>query len=153
MQRIERKEKKQFNSRELTIFFTFHFLVIHHWQVYLLKDDKKVSKKKTSFRRSDSSPIFNESMIFSVPPYMLNSIQIRLTVVNAATESSLIENNTFAGGVGNTVIPIGHVIVGIGTSGKGLRHWNQMMASLRKPVAMWHAIRQTNSEKTGIVNA
>lgn len=133
--------------------FPFHVFIIHHWQVYLLKDDKKVSKKKTSLRRSDASPIFNESMIFSVPPYMLNSIQIRLTVVNAASESNFIENNTFGGGVGNTVIPIGHVIVGIGTSGKGLRHWNQMMASLRKPVAMWHAIRQANSEKTGIVNA
>lgn len=126
---------------------------MRHWQVYLLKDDKKVSKKKTSVRRSDCSPIFNESMIFSVPPYMLNSIQIRLTVVNAASETNLIENNTFGGGAGNTAIPIGHVIVGVGTSGKGLRHWNQMLSSLRKPVAMWHALRQTNSGKTGTVNA
>lgn len=118
-------------------------------QVYLLKDDKKVSKKKTSVRRSDCSPIFNESMIFSVPPYMLNSIQIRLTVVNAAASvTNLIENNMLG-----TVIPIGHVIVGSGTPGKGLRHWNQMLSSLRKPVAMWHAIRQTNSEKTGNANA
>lgn len=84
---------------------------------------------------------------------MLNSIQIRLTVVNAASESNIFETNTFGGCASNTVIPIGHVIVGNGTSGNGLRHWNQMLSSLRKPVAMWHAIRQTNSVKTGTVNA
>lgn len=97
-------------------------------------------KKKTSVKRSDHSPIFNESMIFSVPPYMLNSIQVRLTVVNA-TDPHLIENN----GV-TTVTPIGHVIVGDGTAGKGLRHWNQMLTSLRKPVAMWHAVRKTTKQ-------
>lgn len=89
-------------------------------------------------KRSDCSPIFNESMIFSVPPYMLGSIQIRLTVVNA-TESNINENGH--------MIPIGHVIVGSDTIGKGQCHWNQMLASLRKPVAMWHAIRQTQSTR------
>lgn len=84
---------------------------------------------------------------------MLNAIQIRLTVVHAASESNLIENSPIGAGVGNTVIPIGHVIVGSDTTGKGLRHWNQMLSSLRKPVAMWHAIRQTNSGKTGNVHA
>lgn len=114
--------------------------------MYLLKNAKKVSKKKTSVRRSDSCPIFNESMIFSVPPNMLNAIQIRLTVVNAFAEST----TTIDGGSSNAVmLPIGHVIVGSGMTGKGLRHWNQMLSSLRKPVAMWHAIRQSSTEKTG----
>lgn len=77
---------------------------------------------------------------------MLKSIQIRLTVVNAPDASSLqhTEHNTNVNS-----IPIGHVIVGCATNGKGLRHWNQMLTSLRKPVAMWHAIRQTNPIKTG----
>jgi len=26
--------------------------------------------------------------------------------------------------------------------GKGLRHWHQMLSSLRKPVAMWHVLRR-----------
>lgn len=73
---------------------------------------------------------------------MLNSIQIRLTVVNA-TESSVIGNSNTM----NSVKPIGHVIVGSGISGKGEKHWTQMLTSLRKPVAMWHAIRKTISPK------
>lgn len=112
-------------------------------KVYLLKDDKKVSKKKTSVKRGECSPIYNESMIFSVPPYMLNSIQVRLTVVNTS-ETNFNKNST--------ITSIGHVIVGSGTSGKGPRHWNQMLTSLRKPVAMWHAVRKTNSVKTGNTN-
>lgn len=108
-----------------------------HPQVYLLKSDKKVFKKKTSVKRTERSPIYNESMTFSVPPYMLNSVQIRLTVVNG------VESN----GDNNKIKPIGHVIVGGNTSGKGLRHWNQMLTSLRRPVAMWHPLRQSTKRK------
>ncbi|UYV76555.1 SYT12 [Cordylochernes scorpioides] len=36
-------------------------------KVYLLQKEKKVSKKKTSVRRGERNPIFNEAMIFSVP--------------------------------------------------------------------------------------
>lgn len=109
-------------------------------KVYLLKSDRKVFKKKTSIKRTERSPIFNESMTFSVPPYMLNSIQLRLTVVNGAEING--DNNKIK------IVPIGHVIVGGNTSGKGLRHWNQMLTSLRKPVAMWHALRQSMKRKT-----
>lgn len=105
-------------------------------KVYLLKDGKKVSKKKTTIKRMESSPIYNESMIFSVPPYMLGSIQIRLTVAQLIV----------AGLDRMQILPIGHVIVGDETTGKGLKHWNQMMSSLRKPVAMWHPLRRCTKE-------
>lgn len=75
---------------------------------------------------------------------MLGSIQIRLTVANVTDVSP--ESN----GGSTTISSIGHVIVGSSTTGKGLRHWNQMLSSLRKPVAMWHAIRQINKTKSGI---
>lgn len=99
--------------------------------MYLLKDQKKVSKKKTIARRSDNCPIYNESMIFSVPPYMMHKVQLRLTVVHAT------------GVTGEPGEAIGHVIVGAKAGGKGMRHWNQMLTSLRKPIAMWHPLRHT----------
>lgn len=71
---------------------------------------------------------------------MLNSIQVRLTVVNGAEING--DNNKIK------IIPIGHVIVGGNTTGKALRHWNQMLTSLRRPVAMWHALRQSVKRKT-----
>lgn len=44
-------------------------------------------------------------------------------------------------GVGKTPA-VGHVFVGPYCKGKSLSHWNQMMSSLRKPVAMWHPLRR-----------
>lgn len=38
---------------------------------------------------------------------------------------------------------IGHVIIGPEASGMGITHWNQMLATLRKPVSMWHPLRRT----------
>lgn len=40
-------------------------------KVYLLQDGRKISKKKTSVKRDDTNPIFNEAMIFSVPAIVL----------------------------------------------------------------------------------
>lgn len=97
--------------------------------MYLQKDARKVSKKRTSVKRADSCPIFNEAMIFSVPPYMLSAIQIRLTVVSLSDSTALIENSNTVG----SAKPFGHVIVGCSTPDKGLKHWTQMMTSLRKP--------------------
>lgn len=111
-------------------------------KVYLLKDGKKVSKKKTTIKRMEASPIYNESMIFSVPPYMLGSIQIRLTVAQIVVAAEMPPRMQ--------IVPIGHVIVGNETTGKGLKHWNQMMVSLRKPVAMWHPLRRCPKESSAV---
>ncbi|KAJ7420770.1 synaptotagmin-12-like protein [Willisornis vidua] len=36
----------------------------------------------------------------------------------------------------------GHVLIGPTASGMGTTHWNQMLATLRKPVSMWHPLRR-----------
>lgn len=89
--------------------------------------DRKVLKKRTSLKRKDRSPIFNESMIFSVPPPSLTTTQLRVTVFGVTTSG---------------VTPLGHIVAGSCAVGKGLRHWHQMLSSLRKPVAMWHVLRR-----------
>lgn len=37
---------------------------------------------------------------------------------------------------------VGHVIIGPSASGMGTTHWNQMLATLRRPVSMWHPVRR-----------
>lgn len=97
-------------------------------KVYLLQNGKKVNKKRTTVKRRERNPIFNEAMIFSVPASALSTVQLRITV------AELMDNNRTPS--------LGHVIVGNSTSGTELSHWNQMMTSLRKPVAMWHNLRK-----------
>ncbi|GAB1607817.1 synaptotagmin-12-like [Argonauta hians] len=97
-------------------------------KVYLLQNGKKINKKRTTVKRSESNPIFNEAMIFSVPATALSTVQLRITVAEIVAD--------------NRTPSLGHVIVGNSTSGTELSHWNQMMTSLRKPVAMWHNLRK-----------
>ncbi|XP_061386086.1 uncharacterized protein LOC133320998 [Musca vetustissima] len=100
-------------------------------KVYLMNNDKKVLKKRTSLKRKDRCPVFNEFVIFSLPPQSLTTAQIRLTVYGTTQDDA------------TTVTPLGHVFAGSACSnGKGLRHWHQMLSSLRKPVAMWHVLRR-----------
>uniref|UniRef100_A0A3P8UTA2 Synaptotagmin XII n=1 Tax=Cynoglossus semilaevis TaxID=244447 RepID=A0A3P8UTA2_CYNSE len=97
-------------------------------KVYLLQDGRKISKKKTSTKRDDTNPIFNEAMIFSVPSSVLQELSLRVTVAES-TDDGRGEN-------------LGHVIIGPEASGMGITHWNQMLATLRKPVSMWHPLRR-----------
>nr|XP_006642512.1 PREDICTED: synaptotagmin-12 [Lepisosteus oculatus]XP_015193547.1 PREDICTED: synaptotagmin-12 [Lepisosteus oculatus]XP_015193548.1 PREDICTED: synaptotagmin-12 [Lepisosteus oculatus] len=97
-------------------------------KVYLLQDGRKISKKKTVVKKDDTNPIFNEAMIFSVPAIVLQDLSLRVTVAEC-TEDGRGEN-------------IGHVIIGPEASGMGITHWNQMLATLRKPVSMWHPLRR-----------
>ncbi|XP_067849570.1 synaptotagmin-12 [Heptranchias perlo] len=97
-------------------------------KVYLLQDARKISKKKTGMKRDDPNPVFNEAMIFSVPAIVLQELSLRVTVAECC-EDGRTEN-------------IGHVIIGPESSGMGVTHWNQMLATLRKPVSMWHQLRK-----------
>ncbi|XP_013416638.1 synaptotagmin-12 [Lingula anatina] len=95
-------------------------------KVYLLQNGKKMKKKKTTVKKDEKNPIFNEAMIFSVPSSTLPTVQLRITVAEQMPEGK--------------VSSIGHIIVGANTTGTELSHWNQMMTSLRKPIAMWHSL-------------
>lgn len=119
----------------------------------MLKQGKKIHKKKTSTKKGERSPIFNEAMIFNVPAVslqvnslilhikiikifkltlkpkiFLQTIQLRLTVAENTGEPR--------------AYALGHVILGSQASGKALSHWTQMLSSLRKPIAMWHSLRK-----------
>ncbi|KAG8564394.1 hypothetical protein GDO81_016443 [Engystomops pustulosus] len=97
-------------------------------KVYLLQDGRKISKKKTAVKRDDRNPVFNEAMIFSVPAIVLQDLSLRITVAECCDDGKA-EN-------------VGHVIIGPSVSGMGMTHWNQMLATLRKPVSMWHQLRR-----------
>lgn len=62
----------------------------------------------------------------------LQTIQLRLTVAELNSDPT---TNTKA-------YSVGHVIIGSNATGKSLTHWRQMLAALRRPVAMWHPLRK-----------
>ncbi|XP_043520314.1 uncharacterized protein LOC122534076 isoform X2 [Frieseomelitta varia] len=101
-------------------------------KVYLLQQGKKIHKKKTSVKKGEESPIFNEAIIFNVPTHTLQNIQIRLTVAEVNNDQ----------GVNSKPYSVGHVIVGPTSAGRAFVHWRQMLAAQRRPVAMWHPLRK-----------
>uniref|UniRef100_A0A672TNE6 Synaptotagmin 12 n=1 Tax=Strigops habroptila TaxID=2489341 RepID=A0A672TNE6_STRHB len=92
----------------------------------------KISKKKTAVKRDDTNPVFNEAMIFSVPAIELS---LRVTVAECGED----------GRADNT----GHVLIGPAASGMGTTHWNQMLATLRRPVSMWHPLHCSRVSRGG----
>ncbi|XP_034952080.1 uncharacterized protein [Chelonus insularis] len=101
-------------------------------KVYLLQQGKKMHKKKTSVKRGEKSPTFNEAMIFNVPVHTLQTIQLRLTVAEWNSDS----------GANSKAYSVGHVITGSNATGKSSTHWRQMLSAPRRPVAMWHPLRK-----------
>nr|XP_003702280.1 PREDICTED: uncharacterized protein LOC100880598 [Megachile rotundata] len=101
-------------------------------KVYLLQQGKKIHKKRTSIKRGEKSPIFNEAIIFNVPTHILQNIQIRLTVAEITGEQ----------GTSSKPYSVGHVIVGPTSTVRASDHWRQMLTALRRPVAMWHPLRK-----------
>ena len=43
--------------------------------------------------------------------------------------------------------PIGKVVLGAGSTGAELRHWMEMLASPRRPIANWHSLKDPEDPK------
>ncbi|CAB4017055.1 synaptotagmin-12 isoform X2 [Paramuricea clavata] len=96
-------------------------------KVCLIYAGRKIKKKKTSVRRQEKNPVYNESMIFDVPANFLHKIGFLITIEHKNFEN---EQTTV----------LGRVVIGSPVHNNALRHWNQMLAFPRRPVAAWHKV-------------
>ncbi|EDO31747.1 predicted protein [Nematostella vectensis] len=97
-------------------------------KVVLLFDGQKVKKKKTSTRKQEKNPVYNESMLFDIPPHFLHRVILLISVADKPSDSRRSDI-------------IGRVVIGSPSSGEALSHWNQMLVSPRRPIAAWHKLR------------
>ncbi|XP_016343280.1 synaptotagmin-2-like isoform X2 [Sinocyclocheilus anshuiensis] len=96
-------------------------------KVVLQHNGKRIKKKKTTVKQNTLNPYFNESFSFEVPFAQIQKIQVLITVYDY---DKLGSND-----------PIGKCWIGFGASGVGLRHWSDMLANPRRPVAQWHTLQ------------
>ena len=47
--------------------------------------------------------------------------------------------------------PIGKVLLGCDQKGPELRHWSEMLASPRRPVAQWHTLKEIESKSICLI--
>ncbi|XP_051925390.1 synaptotagmin Vb isoform X1 [Hippocampus zosterae] len=95
-------------------------------KIVLQQNGKRIKKKKTTVKKNTLNPYFNESFSFEVPFEQIQKVQVVITVYDY---DKLGSND-----------PIGKTFMGYGATGVGLRHWSDMLANPRRPVAQWHTL-------------
>ncbi|XP_065342254.1 synaptotagmin 1 isoform X2 [Cloeon dipterum] len=96
-------------------------------KIAILQNGKRLKKKKTSIKKCTLNPYYNESFSFEIPFEQIQKVNLSVTVVDYDR-------------IG-TSEPIGRVILGYNASGTELRHWSDMLASPRRPIAQWHTLK------------
>ncbi|XP_057661294.1 synaptotagmin 1-like isoform X2 [Diorhabda carinulata] len=102
-------------------------------KIALMQNGKRLKKKKTSIKKCTLNPYYNESFTFEVPFEQIQKVNLQITVVDYDR-------------IG-TSEPIGKVVLGYNASGTELRHWSDMLASPRRPIAQWHTLKDPEDEK------
>ncbi|XP_033101575.1 synaptotagmin-1-like isoform X2 [Anneissia japonica] len=95
-------------------------------KISLYLGNKRLKKKKTTIKKRTLNPYYNESFAFEVPFEQIQKVSLTITVLDWDR----------MGGSD----PIGKVQLGCQASGAGLRHWSDMLASPRRPIAQWHTL-------------
>uniref|UniRef100_K7G2N3 C2 domain-containing protein n=2 Tax=Pelodiscus sinensis TaxID=13735 RepID=K7G2N3_PELSI len=105
-------------------------------KIHLMQGGKRLKKKKTTIKKNTLNPYYNESFSFEVPFEQIQKVQVVLTVLDY---DKLGKNEA-----------IGKVFVGCNATGTELRHWSDMLANPRRPIAQWHTL-QTEEEVDAVV--
>ncbi|CAH8435107.1 unnamed protein product [Dicrocoelium dendriticum] len=93
----------------------------------LMLGGKRIKKKKTTIKKCTLNPYYNESFAFEVPFEQIQKVSLIVTVVDYDR-------------IG-TSEAIGRVCLGCNETGAGLRHWSDMLANPRRPIAQWHTLQ------------
>ncbi|XP_036393783.1 synaptotagmin Vb [Megalops cyprinoides] len=96
-------------------------------KIVLQHNGKRLKKKKTTVKKNTLNPYFNESFSFEIPFEQIQKVQVVITVYDY---DKLGSNDA-----------IGKTFIGYGATGVGLRHWSDMLANPRRPVAQWHTLQ------------
>uniref|UniRef100_A0A8C0GY48 Synaptotagmin 8 n=1 Tax=Chelonoidis abingdonii TaxID=106734 RepID=A0A8C0GY48_CHEAB len=115
---LEAKKLKRMDSSGLSDPFV---------KVQLILNKKKWKKKKTGVKKSTLSPYFNEAFNFEVP---FNQIQNIDLVISVWDHDKVTKNQQ-----------IGKLFLGCRATGNQLRHWSDMLANPRRPIAQWHNLQ------------
>jgi len=102
-------------------------------KVSLMQGNKRLKKKKTTIKKNTLNPYFNESLSFEVPFEQIQKVSLVVTVFDY---DRMGKNDG-----------IGKLVCGCNATGTELRHWSDMLASPRRPIAQWHTLQTMEEEK------
>ncbi|XP_072125412.1 synaptotagmin-10 isoform X2 [Mobula birostris] len=103
-------------------------------KVSLICDGKRLKKRKTTTKKNTLNPVYNEAIIFDIPPESMEQVSLSITIMDYDR-------------VGHNEV-IGVCRVGQDAEGLGREHWNEMLAYPRKPIAHWHPLAEAPGRAT-----
>lgn len=124
-------------------------------KIVLQQNGKRIKKKKTTVKKNTLNPYFNESFSFEVPFAQIQvalahlhrlsilkkrRVDVTLMPLLIYTQKVQVVITVFDYDKLGSNDPIGKTFMGYGATGVGLRHWSDMLANPRRPVAQWHTL-------------
>src|SRR6218665_2265114 len=88
--------------------------------------NRKVEKKKTAIHQKTLNLVFDENFMFSIP---MDRVRQTSLVVSVMEYDGIVRNDR-----------IGQIILGSKNGPIKIKHWNEMFAKTRQPVAKWHVL-------------
>ncbi|CAG9766090.1 unnamed protein product [Ceutorhynchus assimilis] len=98
-------------------------------KVYLIINGKRTKKKKSSCKKGNCNPVWNEALMFNLPSSSTQNTELEICVFDQGND--IMGSNPL----------LGCCTIGPKASGTGKEHWNDMIQSPRKTVFCWHTIR------------
>ncbi|RLW01788.1 hypothetical protein DV515_00007792 [Chloebia gouldiae] len=102
-------------------------------KVSLMCEGRRLKKRKTTTKKNTLNPVYNEAIIFDIPPENVDQVSLSIAVMDYDR-------------VGHNEV-IGVCRTGIDAEGLGRDHWNEMLAYPRKPITHWHPLVEVRSSK------
>jgi len=96
-------------------------------KIYLMAQNKRLEKKKTTIKMKTLNPYYNESFGYEVTPEKLLRVHLHVIV----SDYDRVGSNE----------RIGQVVIGSSANGAGLKHWQDMIATPKRSVAQWHTLQ------------
>uniref|UniRef100_A0A672Y9B4 Synaptotagmin n=2 Tax=Sphaeramia orbicularis TaxID=375764 RepID=A0A672Y9B4_9TELE len=107
-------------------------------KIHLMQNGKRLKKKKTTIKKNTLNPYYNESFSFEVPCEQIEKVQVAVTVLDY---DKIGKNDA-----------IGKLLLGNNSTGTELRHWSDMLANPRRPIAQWHSLKPEDEVNALISN-
>ncbi|KAF6340569.1 synaptotagmin-10 [Rhinolophus sinicus] len=95
-------------------------------KVSLMCEGRRLKKRKTTTKKNTLNPVYNEAIIFDIPPENVEQVSLSIAVMDYDR-------------VGHNEV-IGVCRTGLDAKGLGRDHWNEMLAYHRKPITHWHPL-------------
>lgn len=96
-------------------------------KLYVMMGAKRLKKKKTTSRKRDSNPVWNEAFSFNIPSRIINRVSILFMIKHHSER-------------GRERL-LGKLLLGASAADEALDHWNAMQAT-NKAVARWHEVHE-----------